>query len=44
MRKFVYVAEIIIELAKVILPFVKARQITIERDNAPKTADEPSEQ
>ena len=33
MKKAIYVLEILLEVAKVILPFVKSRPITIERNN-----------
>lgn len=43
-KKIVYVAEILIEVAKVLLPFVKARQITIHRDNDSENGNEAADE
>lgn len=40
MKKWLYVAEILLEVVKTILPYVKARQISIERNQHSETADE----
>lgn len=43
MKKFIYVAEILIEVVKVLLPFVKARQISIDRADDRQMDDEAAE-
>lgn len=40
MKKWLYVAEILLEVVKTILPYVKARQISIERNQHIEVADE----
>lgn len=40
MKKWLYVAEILLEVVKTILPYVKARQISIERHQHSEAADE----
>lgn len=40
MKKWLYVAEILLEVVKTILPYVKARQISIERYQPIEAADE----
>lgn len=40
MKKWLYVAEILLEVVKTILPYVKARQISIERNQPIEAADE----
>lgn len=40
MKKWLYVAEILLEVVKTILPYVKARQISIERNQHIEDADE----
>lgn len=44
LKKWLYVAEILLEVAKTLLPFVKARTISIDRDERGeddnKTCDE----
>lgn len=44
MKKWLYVAEILLEVAKTLLPYVKARQITIDRTEHPAVDDEAVEQ
>lgn len=43
MKKAIYVIEILLEVAKVLLPFVKSRPITIERNNGGEDSAEASE-
>lgn len=44
MKKWLYVAEILLEVVKTILPYVKARQISIERDQHNQTDHEASDE
>lgn len=43
-KKIVYVAEILIEVAKVLLPYVKARKITIHDDNDCQNGSEAADE
>ena len=40
MKKWLYVAEILLEVVKTILPYVKARQISIDRCEHPAVGNE----
>lgn len=40
MKKWLYVAEILLEVVKTILPYVKARQISIDRSEYPAVGNE----
>lgn len=40
MKKWLYVAEILLEVVKTILPYVKARQISIDRSEHPAVVNE----
>lgn len=40
MKKWLYVAEILLEVVKTLLPYVKARQISIECHQSSETTDE----
>lgn len=40
MKKWLYVAEILLEVVKTILPYVKARQISIDRPEHPSVGNE----
>ena len=40
MKKWLYVAEILLEVVKTILPYVKARQISIDRSEHPAVGNE----
>lgn len=44
LKKWVYVAEILLEVCKTLLPYVKARTITINRDQSDTVSNEDSEQ
>lgn len=43
-KKWLYVAEILLEVCKTLLPYVKARKISIDRDQPESVGDETSEQ
>lgn len=43
-KKWLYVAEILLEVCKTLLPYVKARQITINRSEPCEDPGEPSDE
>ena len=44
MKKWLYVAEILLEVVKTILPYVKARQISIDRNEHNAVDNEVSDE